>query len=198
MSRRRPPVALLLFTFDISPRRDVAQTSACGIVVIYFPYISPFCGVAQTPDWGMLVIFILFEASLQTLDWFILFLFSDCLFLFNMNDLLACLMNFCFMTDLMIMNYFSAWFSSVILYLVSWCLRVHSKYSLACPWLLSWPDFWRSALTTAPEPRQRRPQPREDRSYPGQLFLWEMESHRRWWFANRFRHQPTRNLLLYS
>ena len=32
---------------------------------------------------------------------------------------------------------------------------------------------------TAPEPTQWCQQPREDRSYPGQLFLWEMESHRR-------------------
>ena len=38
MSLRRPTVALLLFTFDISPLGDVAQTSNCGIPVIYFHY----------------------------------------------------------------------------------------------------------------------------------------------------------------
>ena len=41
MSLRRPTVALLLFTFDISPLCDVAQTSDCGIIVIYFHY-KPF------------------------------------------------------------------------------------------------------------------------------------------------------------
>ena len=39
---RRPTVALLLFTFDISPLCDVAQTSDCGTpLVIYFRY-KPF------------------------------------------------------------------------------------------------------------------------------------------------------------
>src|SRR3954465_6024279 len=41
MSLRRPTVALSLFTFDISPLCDVAQTSDCGILVIYFHY-KPF------------------------------------------------------------------------------------------------------------------------------------------------------------
>ena len=41
MSLRRPTVALLLFTFDISPLCDVAQTSDCGILAIYFWY-KPF------------------------------------------------------------------------------------------------------------------------------------------------------------
>ena len=52
------------------------------------------------------------------------------------------------------------------------------------------------AVTTS-EPTCWRVQPREDRSYPGQLFLWEMESHRRRCF------QPLppstiRNQVLYS
>ena len=41
MSLRRPIVAFLLFTFDVSPLCDVAQTSDCGIIVIYFHY-KPF------------------------------------------------------------------------------------------------------------------------------------------------------------
>ena len=53
MSRRRPPVALLLFTFHISPLCDVAQTSDCGILVTLNFGISPLWGVAQTPNWGM-------------------------------------------------------------------------------------------------------------------------------------------------
>ena len=56
MSLRRPTVALLLFTFDISPLCDVAQTSDCGTLVIYFD-ISPLCDVAQTSDCGILAIY---------------------------------------------------------------------------------------------------------------------------------------------
>ena len=41
MSLRRPTVALLLLTFDISPLCDVAQTSDCGTLVIYLQY-KPF------------------------------------------------------------------------------------------------------------------------------------------------------------
>ena len=41
MSLRRPTVARLLFTSDISPLCDVAQTSDCGILIIYFQY-KPF------------------------------------------------------------------------------------------------------------------------------------------------------------
>ena len=41
MSLRRPTVAFLLLTFDISPLCDVAQTSDCGTLVIYFQY-EPF------------------------------------------------------------------------------------------------------------------------------------------------------------
>ena len=41
MSLRRPTVACLSFTFDISPLCDVAQTSDCGMFVFYFCY-KPF------------------------------------------------------------------------------------------------------------------------------------------------------------
>ena len=41
MSPRRPTVAHSLFTFDISPLRDVAQMSDYGIRIIYFHY-KPF------------------------------------------------------------------------------------------------------------------------------------------------------------
>ena len=115
MSRRLPPVALSVIFFWYKPslwcRADVRPWH----FVIYFPYkpfmwcrsdarlwhacylfflISPLCGVAQTPDWSMLYIYHPCEASLQTLDQFILLLLSVAHFLFNMNDLLACIMNF--------------------------------------------------------------------------------------------------------
>ena len=41
MSLRRPTVAHLLYTFDISPFCDVAQTSDCGTYDFYFQY-KPF------------------------------------------------------------------------------------------------------------------------------------------------------------
>ena len=54
-----------------------------------------------------------------------------------------------------------------------------------------------SIAVTTSEPTRWRVQPREDRSYPGQLFLWEMESHRRRCFQPL---PPTtiRNRVLYS
>ena len=51
------------------------------------------------------------------------------------------------------------------------------------------PRLETSTVVTTSEPTRWRLQPREDRSYPGQLFLWEMESHRPD-VSNRFRPQP--------
>ena len=68
MSLRRPTVAFLLFTFDISPLRDVAQTSDCVTHCHLYSNISPLCGVALTPDCGIVNLFLPFEASLQTPD----------------------------------------------------------------------------------------------------------------------------------
>ena len=68
MSLRRPAVAFLLFTFDISPLCDVAQTSDCGTHCHLYSNISPLCGVALTPDCGIVNLFLPFEASLQTPD----------------------------------------------------------------------------------------------------------------------------------
>ena len=69
MSLGRPTVALLLFTFDISPLCDVAQTSDCGTHCHLYSNMSPLCGVALTPDCGIVNLFLPFEASLQTPDW---------------------------------------------------------------------------------------------------------------------------------
>ena len=57
MSLRRPTVTLLLFTFDISPLCDVAQTSDCGTHCHLYSIISPLCGVALTPDCGIVILF---------------------------------------------------------------------------------------------------------------------------------------------
>ena len=180
MSRRRPPVALLSFIFLISPLCGVAQTPDCVMLVIYLPY-KPFMWCCSDAWLRHALYYYPFEMLLQTPDQF--FLFFDCLFTSNMNDPLACILN-------------------IILWLIkwSWIISVHNYHLLyytcfhnVCEYIQSThslvPGYClgqiscleRSTLTTAPEPRQRRPQPREDRSYSGQLFLWEMESHRRWW-----------------
>ena len=41
----------------ISPLCGVAQTPDCGMLVIYLSFISPLCGVAQTPDCGIVILF---------------------------------------------------------------------------------------------------------------------------------------------
>ena len=145
VSHRRPTVACLLFTY-YKPfmwcRIDARLWHVCYFFTIYALYVashrcpttacllfislmSPFCGVAQTPDWG------------------ILFYSLIALVLCCVNNLSACIMDYIFGTDVVIIEYFRAWLLFVILYPCSKCLRVHSKYSLACPWLLSWPDFLR-------------------------------------------------------
>ena len=43
---------LVIYLF-ISPLCGVAQTPDCGMLVVYLSSISPFCGVAQTPDCGI-------------------------------------------------------------------------------------------------------------------------------------------------
>ena len=117
--------------------------------LLFIDFISPLCGVAQTPDCGMFVILLYkpfmwrrsdarlrhalyyypFKVSLQTPD--------RCIF----NFLLTCIVSF-----------------NLGLTKWSWIILVHDyhllcytcfhdvceyiqKYSLACPWLLSWPDF---------------------------------------------------------
>ena len=62
----------------ISPLCGVAQTPDCGMLVIYLSFISPLCGIAQTPDCGMFVIYLLFISPLcgvaQTPDWGMIYL----------------------------------------------------------------------------------------------------------------------------
>ena len=42
----------VIYLSFISPLCGVAQTPDCGMFVIYLLFISPLCGVAQTPDCG--------------------------------------------------------------------------------------------------------------------------------------------------
>ena len=69
MLLRRPTVALLIFTFDVSPLRDVAQTSDCGAHCRLYSIISPLCGVALTPDCGIVILAFSSRGVIQTLVW---------------------------------------------------------------------------------------------------------------------------------
>ena len=82
------------------------------------------------------------EASLQTLDRLILSLFSDYSFLPVMNDLLVGIMNFNFGDRLSDRKLFSVPVYHLLYYACfhDVCEYIQT-YSLACPWLLSWPDF---------------------------------------------------------
>ena len=94
-----------------------------------------------------------FEASLQTPDRCILFLFSDCIGMFYMNNLHACIMDFVyFVTDVMIIEYFGAWLPLVILYPCSKCLRVHSNVLTGLSLAIVLARFlaWRGALRWQP------------------------------------------------
>ena len=136
MSLRRPTVARPLFTFDISPLCDVASDVRLWHALLFiFSNISPLCGVALTPDCGIVNLFLPFEASLQTPDRssVISLGFREdyrlTSFLFNMSCkfiIWVCIINLlmCIM------------FAFVISYVWT-VLRVHSKYS---PGLLIWPD----------------------------------------------------------
>ena len=157
MSLRRPTVAPLLFTFNISPLRDVAQTSDCGITVIYFHY-KPFprCRVDVRlwhalsftfqykpfmwcrPDARLrhcLFYFHLFEASLRTHDRSSVIFIGisgglppDFLFIYHAVNFIIWVR----ITNLLM----CIMFTFVISY-VRTVLWVHSKYS---PGLLIWPD----------------------------------------------------------
>ena len=45
------------------------QTSDCGTHCLLYSIISPLCGVALTPDCGIVISFVSFRGVIQTLDW---------------------------------------------------------------------------------------------------------------------------------
>ena len=49
----------------ISPLCGVAQTPDCGMFVIYLSFRSPLCGVAQTPDCGIVNLFAPFRGVIS-------------------------------------------------------------------------------------------------------------------------------------
>ena len=59
-----------------SPLCGVAQTPDCGMLVVYLSFISPLCGVAQTPDCGMVTLAFSSRGVIQTLAWPSVFYFG--------------------------------------------------------------------------------------------------------------------------
>ena len=181
MSLRRPTAAYFFYLFFISPLCGVAQTPVCGMLFIYLFFISPLCGVAQTPDYGI----VKFICTLSRSH------FRHSISTFYYYSIIAC--SYCFSAcvhhgfRLFCDRCYHHEKISEHDYPLLYYTRVHNAceyiqtYSLACPWLLSWPDslLGDQHRGTTSEPTRWHLQPREDRSYPGQLFLWEMESHRR-------------------
>ena len=155
MSLRRPTVACLLFIFPISPLCGVAQTPDCGMLIIIYSY-KPFMWRRSDVRLRHALFYYPFEASLQTPDRCILFLFFDCLFMFYKNNLLACVMNF--------IAWLTKWSWNVSVHHLLYFTCVHNvcEYIQSTHWLV--PGYClgqiscleRSAAMTAPEPRQWR------------------------------------------
>ena len=73
-----------------------------------FCYFKPFLWCRSDARLRHALCYCPFEASLQTPDRCILFLLSDCILMFYINNLLACIMDFYFVTGVMIIEYFGA------------------------------------------------------------------------------------------
>ena len=117
MSLRRPTVALLLFyiltkaLYEVSHRRP---TEACLLFLT-------FRGVASDTRSTFFLFYWDFGRTTARLP-----LFISVVQTFN--------------TYVCIINSAHVHHVCICYILCPNCLRVHSKYSLACPWLLSWPD----------------------------------------------------------
>ena len=129
MSLKRPTVARLLFTYNISPFCDVAQTSDCGISVIYFHY-KPFprCRI-DVRLWHALSFTFQYKPFMWCCSDARLWHYYSCIFRSRSHSdpRLA-----------PVLLFYSHASCLHLLYLMSkTVLRVHSKYS---PGLLIWPD----------------------------------------------------------
>ena len=136
----------------ISPLCGVAQTPDCGMLVVYLSFISPLCGVAPTPDCGIIISAFSARGVIQTLVWHqyyysafsargvIQTLVWHPVFYFGIF-LSICVhhgFSYIFVTDV-----WSSIKSGVCWIYYTRVLNVCEyiqTYSLACPWLLSWPD----------------------------------------------------------
>ena len=188
------------------------QTSDCGTHCHLFSIVSPLCGVAPTPDCGIIIISA-FSARgvIQTLVWHMYYhsafsargvfqtLVWHPVFCFGIFLTICVHLGLSYICDRHVITWYSGacltFIIPVFLMFASTFKRTHWLVPGYC--LGQIPRLEMSTVVTTSEPTRCRLQPREDRSYPGQLFLWEMESHRRRCF------QPLppstiRNQVLYS
>ena len=85
MSLRRPTMACLFFRLFISPLCGVGQTPDCGMLVISIIY-KPFMWCRSDAQLRHDLNYYPFEASLQTPDRCILFLLHYCIFMLYINN----------------------------------------------------------------------------------------------------------------
>ena len=170
VSLRRPTAACLRFIYSfISPLCDVAQTSDCGTHCLAFSVTSPLCGVAPTPDCGIIILAVSSRGVIQTLVWHRYYYYCGSVNLFATFrgvildtrsvhffyfriarpylSLHACITDFfCLLHGRLIIINVSEYDYLLLYYtrVLNVCEYIQT-YSLACPWLLSWPDFraWR-------------------------------------------------------
>ena len=155
------------FTFHMSPFCDVAQTSDCGMFVFYFSVISPLCGVALTPDCGIVFPAFSSRGVIQTLVWHRHYYCSIVNLFVTFRGIILDTRSVHFFYFRIARPYFLCTRASQISFLLhgrliiinvseyDYLLLYYTRvlnvceyiqtYSLACPWLLSWPDFraWR-------------------------------------------------------
>ena len=172
MSLRRPTAACLLFIYSfISPLCDVAQTSNCGTHCLSFSVMSPLCGVAPTPDCGINILAFSSRGVIQTLVWHrhyyscsssrgVIQTLAQCISVTSVLHVHFSLCTraspyFCLLHGRLIIINVSEYDYLLLYYtrVLNVCEYIQT-YSLACPWLLSWPDSLRGqrVTTTAPEP----------------------------------------------
>ena len=109
------------------------------MLVIYLSFISPLCGVAQTPDCGIVNLFATFRGVISDTRSVHSIFYSR----------IACSYFLCmrasqtFVADVVIII-ISEHDCPLLYYtrVLNVCEYIQT-YSLACPWLLSWPDFLR-------------------------------------------------------
>ena len=141
MSRRCPTVACLSFTFQYKPfmwcRADVRLWHYCYFIFWQKPFL--WCRTDSRLRQCLLFYFYLSRRRFRHPIGLFLFLLGFREDYRPTSFFFISAAKF-FNTCMRIINYAHVHHVLHLLYLMFNCLRVHSKYSLACPWLLSWPD----------------------------------------------------------
>ena len=142
MSLRRPTVACLLFIYSLYALYVVSLRRPTVACLLFLLFISPLCGVAQTPDWGMIYLITFRGVASDTRS--VHSITTPVLHIRILYEHPPCVHHGFYL--------FRDWhrdhriFQSMIIILLYYARVLNvceyiQKYSLACPWLLSWPDY---------------------------------------------------------